>query len=120
MDNLSDEQKLVGSFVGDFGPYRINIMNVCCYNRCHGNAVEGFWTLCDNIYDCVFTTLDFHVILDGKFTSDQHNVGFEVLTAASMKMAVLWVVAPCSLVEVYHNVDISGYKKDNSVNTVRE
>jgi hypothetical protein len=28
-------------------------------------------------------------------------VGFEVLTAASMKMAVFWVVAPFSLVEVY-------------------
>jgi hypothetical protein len=28
-------------------------------------------------------------------------VGFEVLTAVSMKMAVFWVVAPCSLVEVY-------------------
>jgi hypothetical protein len=28
-------------------------------------------------------------------------VGFEVLTAVSTKMAVLWVVAPCSLVEVY-------------------
>jgi hypothetical protein len=27
--------------------------------------------------------------------------GFEVLTAVSMKMAVFWVVAPCSLVEVY-------------------
>jgi hypothetical protein len=26
---------------------------------------------------------------------------FEVLTAASMKMAVFWVIAPCSLVEVY-------------------
>jgi hypothetical protein len=25
----------------------------------------------------------------------------EVLTAASMKMTVFWVVAPCSLVEVY-------------------
>jgi hypothetical protein len=30
-------------------------------------------------------------------------VGFEVLTAASMKMAVLWVVAPCSLVDVYQH-----------------
>jgi hypothetical protein len=30
-----------------------------------------------------------------------YEVGFEVLTAASMKMAVFWVVAPCSLVEVY-------------------
>jgi hypothetical protein len=28
-------------------------------------------------------------------------VGFEVLTAVSMKMAVFWVVAPCSLVEAY-------------------
>jgi hypothetical protein len=28
------------------------------------------------------------------------SLGFEVLTAASMKMAVFWVVAPCSLVEV--------------------
>jgi hypothetical protein len=28
-------------------------------------------------------------------------VGFEVLTAVSMKMTVFWVVAQCSLVEVY-------------------
>jgi hypothetical protein len=28
-------------------------------------------------------------------------MGFEVLTAASMRMAVFWVVAPYSLVEVY-------------------
>jgi hypothetical protein len=28
-------------------------------------------------------------------------VGFEVLTVSSMKMAVFWVVVPCSLVEVY-------------------
>jgi hypothetical protein len=28
-------------------------------------------------------------------------VGFEVFTAVSMKMAVFWVVAPCSLVEFY-------------------
>jgi hypothetical protein len=27
--------------------------------------------------------------------------GFEVLTAVSTKMAVFWVVAPCSVVEVY-------------------
>jgi hypothetical protein len=27
-------------------------------------------------------------------------VGFEILTAVSTKMAVFWVVAPCSLVEV--------------------
>jgi hypothetical protein len=29
------------------------------------------------------------------------SLGFEVLTAVSMKMAVFWVVAPCSLVEIY-------------------
>jgi hypothetical protein len=29
------------------------------------------------------------------------SVGFEVLTAVSTKMAVFWVVASCSLVEVY-------------------
>jgi hypothetical protein len=29
------------------------------------------------------------------------SVGFEVLTAVSTKMSVFWVVAPCSLVEVY-------------------
>jgi hypothetical protein len=28
------------------------------------------------------------------------QVGFEVLTAVSTKMAVFWVVAPCSLVEI--------------------
>jgi hypothetical protein len=28
-------------------------------------------------------------------------VRFQVLTATSVKMAVFWVVAPCSLVEVY-------------------
>jgi hypothetical protein len=32
---------------------------------------------------------------------DIYQVGFEVLTAASVKMAVFWVVAPCSPVEVY-------------------
>jgi hypothetical protein len=31
----------------------------------------------------------------------KHSVGFEVLTAVSTKMAVFWVLAPCSLVEVY-------------------
>jgi hypothetical protein len=32
---------------------------------------------------------------------DFNNVTSEVLTAASVKMAVFWVAAPCSLVEVY-------------------
>jgi hypothetical protein len=29
----------------------------------------GIWALWDHIYDCVYTTSDFHAILDGKFTS---------------------------------------------------
>jgi hypothetical protein len=33
-------------------------------------------------------------------------VGFEVLTAVSTKMAVFWVVAPCSLVEVYRRFKV--------------
>jgi hypothetical protein len=37
------------------------------------------------------------------FTHENVNrvVGFEVLTAVCTKMVVFWVVAPCSLVEVY-------------------
>jgi hypothetical protein len=31
----------------------------------------------------------------------KHYVRFQVLTAASMKMVVFWVVAPCSLVNLY-------------------
>jgi hypothetical protein len=31
-------------------------------------------------------------------------VAFEVLTAVSMKIAVFWVVAPCSLVEVFRAI----------------
>jgi hypothetical protein len=44
------------------------------------------------------------------------SVGFEVLTAVRTKMAVFWVVAPCSLVEVYqrfidtHRPDVGGSK----------
>jgi hypothetical protein len=33
------------------------------------------------------------------------RVGFEVLTAVSMKIAVFWVVAPCSMVDVYLEVN---------------
>jgi hypothetical protein len=38
---------------------------VYCYNRCHSNAVEGYRTLWNDIYECMFTTLDFPVIIDG-------------------------------------------------------
>jgi hypothetical protein len=33
--------------------------------------------------------------------SPYSEVGFQVLMAASVKMAVFWVVAACSLVDVY-------------------
>jgi hypothetical protein len=33
----------------------------------------------------------------------KYIVGFEVFTAVSIKMVVFWVVAPCSLVEIYQN-----------------
>jgi hypothetical protein len=38
----------------DTGPYPIILMNVCRYNRCHGNAIKGFWALWHNIYDHVY------------------------------------------------------------------
>jgi hypothetical protein len=50
------------------------------------------------------------------------HVGFEVLTAVSTKMAVFWIVAPCSLVEVYqrfrgpcclHHQGPSGHRRDD-------
>jgi hypothetical protein len=36
-----------------------------------------------------------------KFDLINYLVGFEVLTAVSMKIAVFWDIAPCSLIEVY-------------------
>jgi hypothetical protein len=42
-----------------------------------------------------------------------YYVGFEVFTAVSMKMAVFWIVAPCSLVELYQgNRPDDGGSKD--------
>jgi hypothetical protein len=38
-------------------------------------------------------------------------LGFEVLTAASMKMAVFWVGAPCSLVEIYRRMGEENSRK---------
>jgi hypothetical protein len=42
-------------------------------------------------------------------------VGFEVFTAASMKMAVFWVVAPCNLVDVYRR--FRGIRPDDGGST---
>jgi hypothetical protein len=38
------------------------------------------------------------------------HVGFQVLTAVSMKIAIFWVVAPCSLVEVYRRFRGAGHR----------
>jgi hypothetical protein len=51
-------------------------MNMCCYNRCHGNSAKGFWASRNNIYECVT---------------------FHVLTATSMKMTVFWDIASCNV-----------------------
>jgi hypothetical protein len=32
-------------------------MNMCCYNRCLGNAVKGFWGVWLKIYVCVCSLL---------------------------------------------------------------
>jgi hypothetical protein len=44
------------------------------------------------------STLGPIIQLYGKIKPIQNKAGFQVLTAASMKMNVLWDVAPCSLV----------------------
>jgi hypothetical protein len=41
------------------------------------------------------------IVVENDVSESEDNIGFEVVTAASMKMIVFWVVAPCSLVEVY-------------------
>jgi hypothetical protein len=50
------------------------------------------------LHTYVTNSFQFTFIMDDSLTV---LVGFEVLMVASMKMAVFWVVAPCSLVEVY-------------------
>jgi hypothetical protein len=48
-----------------------------------------------------FRTGNFDFYLQWKNLLNKTELGFQVVTAASMKMAVLWVVAPCSLVGVH-------------------
>jgi hypothetical protein len=67
--------------------------------------VVTFVVVC--LYDCaqkrVLCEPTLHLIrlLSGR--TFLHCVGFEVLTAVSTKMAVFWIVAPCSLVQVYQH-----------------
>jgi hypothetical protein len=54
------------------------------------------------IKTAMFSTFSNHKALNfPKIINNNKMVGFEVLTAVSTKMAVFWVVAPCSLVDVY-------------------
>jgi hypothetical protein len=63
----------------------------------------------------------FSYVLQANFRLVRENslVGFEVLTAVSMKMAVFWVVALCRLVGVYQRfrgpccLHHQGYRPDN-------
>jgi hypothetical protein len=42
-----------------------------------------------------------------------HSVRFLVLTAASMKMNIFWVVASCIIVEIYRRLGGSRSKEDS-------
>jgi hypothetical protein len=42
--------------------------------------------------------------------------GFQVLTAASMEMTVFWVVAPCSLGEVYRRSEVLAVSTIRAIN----
>jgi hypothetical protein len=53
---LYNKQMLVGNLVGWYAEWSF--------------ALKGFWAVWDNICECVFTTLDFFIILDGQFTSN--------------------------------------------------
>lgn len=42
---------------------------MCSYNRCRGNDIDGFCTLRNNNFICVFNSLCFIVFYDGNNTS---------------------------------------------------
>jgi hypothetical protein len=49
------------------------------------------------------TSVNFYQTTQRNNSEDSYlHVGFEVLKAVGTKMAVFWIVAPCSLVEVYY------------------
>jgi hypothetical protein len=47
------------------------------------------------------TPISLQVQTGHSLSIEVYQVGFNVITAVSMKMVVFWVIAPCSLVEVY-------------------
>jgi hypothetical protein len=54
----------------------------------HGEMINSYKSLFENLKGRLFERT--RHVQNGK------SVGFEVLTAVSVKMAVFWVVAPCS------------------------
>jgi hypothetical protein len=77
----------------------------------HGKYTTGELNTNINTYDernelmvilfCFISDVDSTETADIKNMNESSPVRFEVLTAASMKMTVFWVVAQCSLVDVY-------------------
>jgi hypothetical protein len=69
-------------------------MTICCRPLCvtlkHCDLLSIIWRL----NNCGFFLLCLKLI---------EMVRFQVLTAASMKMTVFWVVAPCNLIDVYRH-----------------
>jgi hypothetical protein len=65
-----------------------------------GEDMQGGWRKLHNVE--LYSSLNIiGMIGSRRMRWARHRpIGFEVLTAVSKKMAVFWVVAPCSLVEV--------------------
>jgi hypothetical protein len=66
---------------------------------CHTSVLNTYLVIepCEYYIDCQHASLIKLMNVVNKISA----AGFEVLTALSTKMTVFWVVAPCSLVEVY-------------------
>jgi hypothetical protein len=66
-----------------------------------GTHTNSNWKWIPKYADCDVAKRMSNYCLSVKHTQSSNYLGFEVLTAVSTKMAVFWVVAPCSLVDVY-------------------
>jgi hypothetical protein len=77
---------------------RTKSRNVVCIK--YIRTVDNYWHNCGVMCHSLPRTPGKWWYL-GISRDEYKDVGFEVLTAVNMKSAVFWVVAPCSLVEVY-------------------
>jgi hypothetical protein len=78
------------TMVGGCGSYVVHDLRIMVYSW------PEYFILNTKLSDWILSWLHW-----GNIQTFLYWVGFEVLTAVSMKMAVFWVVAPWSLVEVY-------------------